>query len=87
MFPNNYPKCLEAVSWVVNSKDNILYGINARYNRHCKNTTSDNPYFIENMLKNHVLLTMLKNSQTIPRPVLKLIRYIVDTITIKWTDD
>lgn len=87
MFPNNYPKCLVAVSWSISNKDDVLFGINARYNKFCKNASADNPYFIQNMLKNHVLLTMLKDSQTIPKPVLKLIKYIVDTITIRWSDD
>ena len=43
MFPENYPKCLEAVSYQIND----ITGIFTRWNSHC-NTIKDNPYFIEN---------------------------------------
>lgn len=87
MFPENYPKCLEAVSWAIEINGEMCYGINARYNKFCKNATYDNPYFFENMIKNHVLLQMFKDAQTIPQPVIKLIKYISDSITVRWTDD
>lgn len=81
-FPTNYPKCLEAVSWNFNDK----FGILPRWNKYT-NTIKNNPYFVENKIKNYILTYYLKDAQTIPKTILKIINYIADCFSVKWTDD
>lgn len=81
-FPENYPKCLEAVSWNFEDK----FGILARWNKYT-NTIKDNLEFVENKLIYYVQTKYLIDSKTIPKQILNLIKYIADTFSIKWTDD
>lgn len=83
MFPENYPKCLEAVSWDFNDK----FGIYSKWNYHCNHMQKNHPDFILNMLLIYVKNHEYPSYQILPKNVYMLVVYIADSFSVKWADD
>lgn len=79
-FPEEYPTLLRPVSWNINEQ----YGIFQKWNSHCK-TDKNNPYFFQNMLTEYVRFKYFNG--VINPKVIEIIKYICNSITIKWTDE
>lgn len=82
MWPDTYPVALYKVSY--NFNENI--GILNNWNKHT-DTCKENPYFVFQALKNEVYHKYFFDTQTIPREVYELIKYISSCLSVKWTED